>query len=107
MDPKTLEALNSSIKKWEDVENGGPENGAKNCPLCQMFSNCDCIGCPVDTTTNEQGCNKEWDEWVNHYANKHSELYPEDIWIVHCDECKRLAHAETEFLRSLLPRGEQ
>jgi len=38
VDAKALEALKGSIKKWERIVEGtGVDEGADNCPLCELF----------------------------------------------------------------------
>jgi len=48
MNARTLAALQGSIAKWEAiVYDGGIDEGISNCPLCCLFIEDDCIGCPV------------------------------------------------------------
>ena len=102
MDAKTLEALQGSIKKWEDIAAGaGQDRGWANCPLCLMFNNAEdeerclgCRGCPVATS--------------GHY---YCDGTPYDIWsalpgrprVATNLEHKTVAQAELDFLKSLLP----
>lgn len=89
MDDKTLEALKGSIKKWEGIVAGTIENqGALNCPLCQLFNTSDeCDGCPVKERTGEDFC-----EGSPYYS------YEQKV--------QGSAQAELDFLKSLLPPTE-
>lgn len=97
MDERTLTALKGSILKWEAIVAGtGTDDGAANCPLCQLFHPSpsseikrghDCAGCPVQDATGLSHCEgSPYDEWA--HEDRHE---PED------------AEAELKFLRSLLP----
>lgn len=56
LDP-TSEGLEGSIKKWEGiVADTEVDLGAQNCPLCQVFIDKVCQGCPVQERTNETFC---------------------------------------------------
>ena len=57
MDRATVKALRGSIKKWELIVLGrGTDEGDDNCPLCHMFFDNDCIGCPVSARTGHSNC---------------------------------------------------
>jgi hypothetical protein len=92
MDEKTLEALKGSIRKWEKIRDGQMhDEGARNCPLCQLFNNAhnrfkDCEGCPVKQRTGFQFCKNT--PYVDIYNN---------------GEFGDLIQAEIDFLVSLLP----
>lgn len=44
---ETMEALEGAIKKWEKIYAGvGVDEGVDNCPLCELFDDDDCTGCP-------------------------------------------------------------
>jgi len=116
MDPATLEALKSSIKKWEAIARGeGQDDGAFNCALCQLFhpdfapcvdcSMCGCLLCPVGKRTGKSGCRgTPYEEWESHHRRKHPETADELTRKVLCDECRRIAQKEMNFLQSLLPK---
>ena len=98
MDKRTRTALEGSIAKWEAIVAGtGTDEGTENCPLCQLFFDKRdpmgdyCEGCPVKERTGQTCCEgSPYQEWsTNPYASE--------------DEAKRLAQAEVDFLRSLLP----
>lgn len=86
MAPKTLKALQGSIKKWEGIVAGTAHDlGSDNCPLCKMFAympNCD--GCPVAERTGVSSCCGS-----PYYDYK--------------DGIPGAAQAELDFLKSLLP----
>lgn len=107
MDERTLTALQGSIAKWEAVADGsGVDHGDANCPLCQVFNDgkhC-CDGCPVKQETGRGGCeDTPFDEWHEHRLEKHRGM--RRAIVPGCAECARLAQAELDFLRSLLPRS--
>lgn len=111
MDPETLNALNGSINKWSNIVAGtGADKLSRNCALCKMFMDKNrCVGCPVAAKAGVGGCHQTpFEEWNEHQALVHM---PESILkrVVHkgCVECARLAQAELDFLRSLLPATEQ
>ena len=103
MDPATLEALKGSIEKWEEIVAGtGEDQSTANCPLCKMFFENECIGCPVYKTTGAPHCDD------TPYQTKWWPLvaYDEDYPKVNSNQ-RRLnaAQAELDFLKSLLPDG--
>lgn len=90
MDAKTLKALRGSIKKWEGIVAGTMEDyGEDNCPLCKLFLKQNCEGCPVYARTHHEGC----------YETPYRETLKADGK----EEYDRLAQAELDFLKSLLP----
>lgn len=107
MDERTLEALKKSIKKWENVAYyNGADQGVHNCALCKEFifgKSISCVKCPVYIRTHSKYCNNTpYEDWIDHQKLKHS-LKDNKAW---CEECKKLAIAELEFLKSLLPKEE-
>ena len=87
---KTLKALQGSIKKWENIVAGtGVDRGTENCPLCQLYINNRCEGCPVKKKTQLIGC---LGTPYGAYESSHKDH-------------KKLAQAEVYFLKSLLPKG--
>ena len=93
MNAKTLEALLGSIAKWQAIIAGTAEDyGRTNCPLCQMFWENDCDGCPVKKKTGLEDCDGSPYEKIDKaYKCGYKQPPPE------------LAKAELEFLKSLLP----
>lgn len=88
MNKETLEALQGSIRKWENIVAGTEEDeGQRNCPLCQLFcteeSHCD--NCPVAQAVQADYCN------ATPYATYR--IIPSI----------KNAKAELDFLKSLLP----
>lgn len=102
IDAKTLEALKKSIKKWNRKK--VIDHGVDNCALCQAFSEQPgCEGCPVAKVSCRSRCwGTPYEDWVNHHDKEHSDFYPLRTHIG-CPECVRLAQAELDFLKSLLP----
>ena len=107
MNKKTLEALLGAIEKWEKIAEGkGIDEGTENCPLCKMFATGEmgCPGCPVSIRTGASGCNyTPYADWVIHHKTAHDKF--NTPYAAECEDCKRLARKEVEFLRSLLPEG--
>ena len=105
MDAATLTALQGSIAKWEAIATGdGADDGCDNCPLCQMFwvGNHDggCEGCPVFEKTGKHLCiDSPYIPW--HVATaEQQQAWPRRA---KTEEHRRLARAEVDFLKSLLP----
>lgn len=91
MPAKTLKALRGSIAKWEGIVAGTIEDyGEDNCPLCKLFLKKNCEGCPVYARTHHEGC------WETPYR---ATLEADSK-----EEYDRLAQAELDFLKSLLPK---
>ena len=102
MNPKTLKALKGSIKKWEGIVAGDViDEGYKNCPLCQLFSQrnemLSCEGCPVSEKTGVDACQKSpYEEWDKAEGQFHTADNPKRL---------RAAKAELRFLKRLLPKA--
>lgn len=96
MKSRTRRALLGSIKKWEAIVAGtGEDHRTENCPLCEMFYKDSCKDCPVMLSTGDNYCeNSPYVYWDEHRYGR----IVED-----CPECLRLAQAELDFLKSLLP----
>jgi hypothetical protein len=102
MDEKTLEALRGSIRKWESIAAGiGVDAGSTNCPLCHLFVDGDCYGCPASKWGD---CiDTPFEEFGDHVWHEHGQsTFPIQPY---CPECRRLAQKEVDYLRSLLPNG--
>jgi hypothetical protein len=96
MNAETLAALRGSIAKWQAIVDGtGEDNGAENCPLCQMFRTDKnlCTGCPVAEKTGRPFC------WGSPYRDFVESESDKDALIA--------AKAELAFLQSLLPEAEK
>lgn len=104
MPPATLSALRASIKHWrENVNAEKPEDvklGVDYCPLCSVFYNEGCRGCPVSNKTERGYCGGSPYEDA---ANAHNDW--EDA-VIHRTTYQAAAQAELDFLISLLPEGE-
>jgi hypothetical protein len=91
MNKRTLTALRGSIRKWEGIVAGTvTDEGPNNCPLCGLFFNLGCEGCPVSAAAERPYC----------------ENTPYDVWDTGAPqpERKAIAQAELDFLRGLLPK---
>jgi hypothetical protein len=114
VNPETLKALKGSILKWEKIKAGeGGDRRADNCPLCEMFRNdpndeCSLGGdrCPVRIAARRRDCGlTPYVGWLRHHEIIHERSkYDYSEIVVKCDECKRLAKLELDFLVSLLPK---
>lgn len=109
MDARTLKALKASIAKWQrNVAAkipGEAKTQAQDCPLCKLFFDDHCKGCPVAAGTGMGCCGDSpyepamdaWYDWRN------------AVWEERDDEEERrlawaeAAQAEVDFLKSLLP----
>ncbi len=109
MDQKTLEALRGSIDKWKAIERGdGLDLGITNCPLCALFINDCCEGCPVRTETGYAGCTGSpygyFRAALNAAAGRDA-VCIDEAPLDEAPRLKRLARDEREFLESLLPEN--
>lgn len=109
MAPETLKALQGSIAKWERVVAEGKDGtNWMDCPLCGLFYNKNCIGCPVRERTGMGLCSgSPFDEYADLLLCLSEELSEEDE-PGEADFGKHpgvIAAAKTEldFLKSLLP----
>ena len=102
MDNKTLEALKGSIEKWEKIVDGsGVDRLNANCPLCALFINHICRGCPVRDKSKDSGCrNTPYQAWSEHQNGEHDRYTDRKVL---CSTCEPLAKTELEFLKALLP----
>lgn len=98
MNKETRKALLGSIKKWEKIRDmKETDKGADNCPLCVMFYRAGCYGCPISLKAGLSHCrDTPYEKW-----SKNKKKYKKDLSISATG--KRLAQAEVDFLRSLLP----
>ena len=93
-----LTALKGSITKWKKiVAETGVDDGTTNCPLCQMFFDRGCLGCPVSRKVGLSNC--EGTPWVN-WARIHNGAFP---YTIENEEHEHFARAELGFLQALLP----
>jgi hypothetical protein len=102
MDAKTLAALKGSIEHWERVVEGEDIFiGSSGCALCGLFRDAGCAKCPVAEKTGERLCYGSPYDKIDAHRDKHEE----EVHVDTCPTCKRLATAELNFLKSLLPKG--
>jgi hypothetical protein len=101
MEPRTLEALKASIAKWErNVEADRAEHvliSSEDCPLCMLFYDEDCVGCPVMQATGALCCGK------TPYATASAALSRWSHGVGPHEDYRAAAQAEVDFLKSLLP----
>lgn len=114
MNPKTLLAREQSIIHWEGIVAGTEPCGcAPSCSLCQRFllsdeaeNGYDCMlmdgeRCPVYIASGVPGCsNTPWEAWDD-------ECDTTGTRFADTPRKKKLAQAELDFLRGLLPQTEQ
>lgn len=98
------EALEQSIKKWEDIVAGeGKDLGPDNCALCKKYYKMACWGCPVRAHTGETCCeDTPYDNWNTfiedyHLQEKSINEMPEELRRI----AKDLAQKELDFLKKL------
>jgi hypothetical protein len=106
MTKKVLNALKGSIKKWEKIVAGkGVDEGSSNCPLCRLYGDWECKGCPVFEKTNKKDCeNTPYYKWMLHQSKMHDAWLLVETLEIQCKICERFAKQELEFLKSLLPK---
>lgn len=109
MEPKTLEALNASIAKWErNAVAETPEAAlvlGDSCPLCHLFCPDDresdgCDGCPVKERSGYDQCSGT--PWFAAYS-AHRTWEQQGSSGAWRDDFHAKARAEVAFLKSLLP----
>jgi len=99
MNPKTLKALQGSIKKWEGIiVDTAIDKGAINCPLCELFLGGRCKECPVAKAVNSIYC--EDTPYIEYHRHNINVIFYGEEEI---DQRKKAAQRELDFLRSLLP----
>lgn len=101
MNKETKKALEGSILKWKRIVRStkAVDRGDKNCPLCHLHFNNDCVLCPVQMKTLRTACNlTPYRKLANHRNIFHKGIKHRQP---HCKECLRLAREELKFLESL------
>ena len=108
-----LAAIRGSITKWEAIVSGtGEDEGATNCPCCQMFylvaNQENCTGCPIAEHTGNQYCEgspyEDWDEYTQVHNTSH--IFTDDEEGIINPAGLRYAQAELDFLKMLLDKLE-
>lgn len=57
MDEKTIKATQGAWLKWDKIAKGKARNGgSRDCPLCKLFLDSGCNGCPIKAATNKASC---------------------------------------------------
>jgi hypothetical protein len=102
MNKEAWEALEGSIAKWEAIVAGtGTDQGTTNCPLCTMFFEGRCGGCPVAESVGDAECSgTPYSEW-RAAAHKTFGRHLTSDWYATTPQLVRLAQAELDFLKSL------
>ena len=66
-DRETKQAIRDAVEHWKDIVTRRIKNSnPNNCPLCRLFFDGECEGCPVSQFTGEAYCEETpyW-EWAN------------------------------------------
>lgn len=105
MDMRTRKALVASIAKWErNTRVEAPEEflvTPNECPLCRVFFEDDCEGCPVMAATGKWACAGTPYEDASDAKDDWMFVHPagdEEMGIAHA-----AAREEVLFLKSLVP----
>lgn len=101
MDDRTITALKRSVEKWERYASAkdltAVKIGSDSCPLCVLFIDRACTGCPVRRKTGKAICNgSPYEEAARRYWG-----YKYSGGTLHSFSIA--AAAEAQFLRSLIP----
>ena len=108
VDNETLTALQISIKKWErnatteDVED--VTIGPSSCPLCSLFLDLYCRGCPVMKATGLAGCENSPYEGAEHAYFRWKGAAAKSAADQSKEVFQACARDEGDFLKSLLPK---
>lgn len=102
MDEKTRKAVELSIVKWEanlDFAEAGAwdrvQISASSCPLCALYYDIDCKGCPVAERTSKHMCEESPYTRVAYLLGDDPPINEKKL--------VPAVRAEVEFLKSLLP----
>ncbi len=94
-------ALERSIAKWQGIADGTRyvSTGSEDCALCQVSKD-DCSDCPVMEKTGKKCCKgTPWGAFSLWVLQTNDPIYLKP----HHKKGRRLAQAEADFLKSLLP----
>ena len=108
MNARTRIALGGAISKWKNIVAGkDTDRGVTNCPLCELFYDHLCKGCPVSAETGQTACQGTpyQDQFVpaktaHYYAALSGRTYHMDAAKA---DMKVAAKVELKFLQGLLP----
>jgi hypothetical protein len=94
------QAIDGSIAKWQAIVDGtGSDQGVWNCPLCGLFYEYKCFGCPISTFAQASSCDN------TPYRKRWAKLFTvfEQGTQMYADTPERLkaAKAELAFLEEL------
>ncbi len=105
MNKQTLEALDGSIKKWDRIVKStkAKDRGYSNCPLCHLFADKGCKGCPVKRKTGVWECYQTPLYKFRDCSKEHNEEFAFSR-IPHDKDSMKYAKAERDFLISLRPK---
>lgn len=111
MKKRTIKALQKSIKKWEKNTLAEEPHqmllGVESCPLCVLFYDNECVGCPIyEKNHKHRKCDLTPYEGttINHLRWMYAEN--EDLDEHYKKLTIRYAKREVKFLKSLLPPEE-
>lgn len=91
---EVLEALDESIRKWQDVVYNGNYQKPTACPLCVLLAENDyfdedlndyveCLACPISTLTGSRHCKRtpfyETSVWLFEIGRRHLAQEPEAL----------------------------
>lgn len=115
MNPETLDALDDSIKHWEDLASRADapeflEITSHECPLCHLYSNDDTerckSACPVRAAVRAHGCRKTpWFDVRLALENWHDALIDDRIRKDARADFLKAARSQLNFLKALRPIG--
>ncbi len=99
----TLWTREYGTQKWNAISLGEKEDsGYEQCPLCMLFREPNtttptCTGCPIGN--NCEGT--PYMEWIRHHRDWHIPPGSKSLRVL-CDECRKIALMERDFLYNLL-----
>ena len=108
MNKKTREALEGSIRKWEEIlASRKKEGGISDCPLCPQFRGPSgiwhCDGCPVRAASGKAFCEgTPYEDWSHHQKCRRRDGN-RNAYRATDKRSRELAEAELDFLKSLRP----
>ena len=98
MDAETLDALDASIERWDEIAANGDYStplGCNFCPLCALHREADCRSCPVFEVTGYEAC----------LGTPYHDVVNVRRAVGTVEHFRQAAAAEALFLRSLRPIG--
>jgi len=96
---ETKAALEGAIQKWKQIVAGtGLDHGTADCPLCELFVNNWCCGCPVNSAGYGHCQGSPYSAWRVAQEDLGNEMMP---WGATNPTLIAIAKRELKFLRSL------